>query len=155
MLGGVFLGLHVKCQPFQEDTDDNLQSASLLSTVLTLLGAVQLMAATAHDDPFKVMLFMMVVNIVVVFMAIYTAVMDTIPSIVEKYRGHYDDLKAAAGEIKARAEDGIVAQGTQPANPERAHVSVPRAANTISANIKNEQLSAPDFDQDKSNSLGP
>ena len=115
MLGGVFFVLHVKCQPFLDDADDNLQFASLLSTVLTLVGAVQLMAATPNDDPFKVMLFMVAVNVMVVSLAIYTAVTDTIPSIVEEYMGYIDDLKFAAEKIQANTEGAIAAPAAQAA----------------------------------------
>ena len=113
MPGGAFVGLHVKCQPFLEDTDDNLQSASLLSTVLTLVGALQLMAATPHDDPFKVMLFIMAVNLVVFVMAIYTAATDTIPSIIEEYQGYYADLEAVACKIRALSAAAAPAAAAQ------------------------------------------
>ena len=43
-IASIFTCAHIKCQPFEEDLDDNLQSCSLVSTVFTLWAAALLMS---------------------------------------------------------------------------------------------------------------
>ena len=71
----IFTCAHIKCQPFEEDLDDNLQSCSLMSTVLTLWAAALLMSPPPHHP--LVGPFMVMVNVSVFLLAIYTLVMDT------------------------------------------------------------------------------
>lgn len=73
IIATVFLGAHVKCQPFEDDMDDNVQSASHLSCCLTLWAAALLMGKNETDggvegpDSNLVGIFMIVVNLTIQF----------------------------------------------------------------------------------------
>merc|ERR1719478_666838 len=60
-IASIFTCAHIKCQPFEESIDDDLQSASLSSTVLTLWAAALLMAPPPHNP--LVGVFMVLVNV--------------------------------------------------------------------------------------------
>jgi len=50
LIGAYFMAAHVKYQPFEEESEDNLQSISLISTVLVLVLGIMIKAASANKD---------------------------------------------------------------------------------------------------------
>jgi len=91
----IFLLMHFKYQPFLEDADDNLQTVSLLSSVLTLWGAALLMGKDP-EEPELVGLFMMCINVFVILLVVYGFVVDTGPAMIQSYYQQYLDVKEAA-----------------------------------------------------------
>merc|ERR1712072_452359 len=99
-IASIFTCAHIKCQPFEEDLDDNLQSCSLVSTVFTLWAAALLMAPPPHHP--MVGPFMVMVNVAVFLLAIYTLVMDTIPSAIDDYKQKFAHAQAALALVQAK-----------------------------------------------------
>jgi len=99
-IASIFTCAHIKCQPFEKDLDDNLQSCSLVSTVFTLWAAALLMSPPPHHP--LVGPFMVMVNVAVFLLAIYTLVMDTIPSAIDKYKQKFADAQAALALVQAK-----------------------------------------------------
>merc|ERR1711871_186313 len=87
--GAFFLSLHFKFQPFDDDLDDNLQTAALLASFLTLVTTVLI---RANEGGGMTSLFIMFVNLGVLATAIYGLVEDVIPSLIEEYTDQYDEL---------------------------------------------------------------
>lgn len=96
LCGAFFLCAHVKFQPFDDDLDDNLQSAALLATFLTL--TVAIMLKTGEAGPATTALIM-IVNLSVFAIAIYALIKDTIPSLVEQYTNMWDDAMKVADTL--------------------------------------------------------
>ena len=93
VIATIFMSAHIKCQPFEEDLDDELQSASLVSTVFTLWAAALLMTPETASP--LVGPFMVFVNVVVFVLAMYRLVMDTIPSAIDDYKQKFGKAQAA------------------------------------------------------------
>ena len=81
MIAMVFTVLHIKHQPFDVDQDDNLQSCSLVSSVLTFWSAALILVGypncakdIAGASPGLVGVFMALVNVLVLVLAMYVAV---------------------------------------------------------------------------------
>ena len=68
MLGSIFLAVHIKTQPFDDDNDDNLTGAGHIATVATLIGAGLL--KSGEDGP-DVIGMIMLVNLVVMLIGLY------------------------------------------------------------------------------------
>ena len=102
-IASIFTCAHIKCQPFEEDLDDNLQSCSLVSTVFTLWAAALLMS----PEPASPLVgpFMVFVNVVVFVLAMYTLVMDTIPSAIDDYKSKLERAQAALAMVQTKMAD--------------------------------------------------
>lgn len=96
LCGAFFLCAHVKFQPFDDDLDDNLQSAALLATFLTL--TVAIMIKTGEAGPATTG-FILLVNLSVLAIAIYALIKDTIPTMVEQYTNMWDDAMKVADTL--------------------------------------------------------
>jgi len=86
LIGALFLCIHIKCQPFDTDRDDNFQSAALMATFLTLALSV-IIRAGEHID--TTTFCVMVVNAWVLSTAFYAMVVDLIPAVIEEYKARY------------------------------------------------------------------
>lgn len=81
LVAAYFLAAHIKCQPFLDDAEDNLQSFSLISSVLTLTLAMMIRSHAytkeefkelfPYDNPPAIILF--VANIMTGVLAVYMA----------------------------------------------------------------------------------
>merc|ERR1711871_1483848 len=106
----VFTALHFVHQPFTSDKDDNLQSCSLLSSVLTFWAAALVLVANpaacapevAGASKSTLGLFMVSVNMVVILLAAYTFVMDTAPKMKKKYMKKYKKMMKAYKILKKK-----------------------------------------------------
>lgn len=96
LLASLFLTLHSKFQPFEDDIDDDLQSAALLATFLTLISST--LIKTNESGPMTTT-FIMLINLSVFCIAVYALIMDTIPSIIEKYTLQWDKAMRIGDDI--------------------------------------------------------
>jgi hypothetical protein len=96
LCGAFFLCAHVKYQPFEDDLDDNLQSAALFATFLTLTAAIMLKSGEGGPSTTALLMF---TNLFVVAIAMYALVRDTIPSIIEQYTNRWDDAVKVADTL--------------------------------------------------------
>lgn len=91
-----FLIAQVKFQPFNSDEDDNLQSVSLGSSVLTLVSAAMIM--DTHTDNAAIATFLILgVNLAVVGFALYILLFVTLPEMyatqMAQIRGYQQDME--------------------------------------------------------------
>ena len=91
-----FLIAHIKYQPFNSDEDDNLQSISLGSSVLTLVSAAMIMDTHA-DNAAMATIMILAVNLAVVGFALYVHLFVTLPvmyqSQMAQIRGYQQDVE--------------------------------------------------------------
>lgn len=92
----VFLIAHIKYQPYEKDNDDDLASAALVSTLLTLLCAALIVAKDATPG---VGILMVAVNLFVVLVSLYALIVDIVPSLIEECSDHYESLMAAVATL--------------------------------------------------------
>ena len=93
---------HFKFQPFDDDLDDNLQTAALLASFLTLVTTV---LVRSNEGGGATVAFLLVVNMGVLATALYGLVQDTIPEIVEEYTDYYDQIVGLKETLEAAAEE--------------------------------------------------
>jgi len=96
--GAFFFVIHVKFQPFENDVDDNLQSAALLATFLTLVSATVIRSG---ENGTNTEIFIMAVNVLVLVSAGYALIVDTIPKAYEEYSLYW----AAATDMQGSLQD--------------------------------------------------
>jgi len=92
--GVFFLCIHFKYQPYEEDMDDNLQTAALIANFLTLVTTIlvrehkliQKYDPKAEIDSTANNAFLLSVNMLVLATALYALAVDTIPSVVDDYQ---------------------------------------------------------------------
>ena len=91
-----FLIAHIKYQPFNSDEDDNLQSISLGSSVLTLVSAAMIMDTHA-DNAAMATIMILAVNLAVVGFALYVHLFVTLPDMYQsqmaQIRGYQQDVE--------------------------------------------------------------
>jgi len=102
LTGAFFLSIHFKFQPFDDDLDDNLQTAALLASFLTLVTTV---LVRANEDGPSVTFFILFVNLGVLATAMYALVQDTFPSMIEEYTAYYDQAISIKETLEAAAEE--------------------------------------------------
>jgi len=100
--GAFFLSIHFKFQPFDDDLDDNLQTAALLASFLTLVTTV---LVRSNEGGGATVAFLLIVNLGVLATALYGLVQDTIPEIVEEYTDYYDQIVGLKETLEAAAEE--------------------------------------------------
>jgi F0F1-type ATP synthase membrane subunit b/b' len=130
VVGGLFLGLHFKFQPYDDDLDDNLQTSALLATFLTLV--ITVLIKSKESGP-ATMAFMMVVNFGVLATAMYAMVMDTIPGMIEEYTEQIDQVVALKDTLLAEAAAAAEARELAAAAKSKAAASVPDKVETAAA----------------------
>lgn len=82
--------------------DDNLQTAALLASFLTLVTTV---LVRANEDGPSVTFFILFVNLGVLVTAMYALVQDTLPSMIEEYTAYYDQAITIKETLEAAAEE--------------------------------------------------
>jgi len=128
VVGAFFLSLHFKYQPYDDDLDDNLQTAALTANFLTLVTTILIKekALIKKYDPeantelsASTTAFLLIVNMMVMVTALYALVKDTIPTMIEEYMGYWDmavkvkgmmaDAKREHAEMKEALETAKLA----------------------------------------------
>merc|ERR1712046_9660 len=91
---------------FAADIDDDLQSGSLLSSVLTMWAAALVLAkALQNEQPSPLPAIVMVLSNVAVFsLCIYVVVHDVIPRLIAEYRERYAQLQEAMQALNTEDE---------------------------------------------------
>jgi len=110
-----FFAIHFKYTPFDEDTDDNLQTVSLASTILTMWGAIIL---TSKEDFPGTGLILVFINLMVVMLSLYIMAIDTFPTMYGELMSYieacmalakvtaYDSDDSGEAKTKPRTRDG-------------------------------------------------
>lgn len=105
MMSTVFLVIHGKFQPFDDDLDDDLQSVSLIGTFLTLIAATLIKGKEGSE---LVTVFVLAINLLVIGFAVWTTVVDTIPSLIEEYQIKYDQAMESLKLLKSKFSTDVV-----------------------------------------------
>lgn len=101
----MYMVIHVKLQPFEEDMDDNLQSMTLIATFLTISCAALIKTGEGGTD---VTAFILLVNLVVFAVAIYELMDDTLPAAIDDLKGITEriaEIGTGSGYILEDEED--------------------------------------------------
>ena len=93
-----FLIAHIKYQPFNSDEDDNLQSVSLGSSVLTLVSAAMIMDTHA-DNAAMATFTIMAVNLAVVGFALYMLVFITLPDLYQSQKAQFHSYQQNVEDV--------------------------------------------------------
>jgi len=104
-ISSVFACAHIKCQPFEADLDDNLQTGALLSAVCTMWGAALVVGRDKSEPPNPLVgPWMVLVNVIVLIMALYALFFDILPSVIEQWTDRYNEAQEMMAKVKERSE---------------------------------------------------
>ena len=106
MIASIFLCVHIKLQPFDDDNDDNLTGVGQIATVLTLIGAALIKSG---DKGGGVLAVVMLINICVMLIALYNLVFDELPALWDEFQSYKENamamLQKAKDKLDGMAED--------------------------------------------------